>query len=134
MKVTNKKTIYSGIFILILLFSFWGCGEKSPEAWYSRGVALSALGRPDQALEAYNKAIEIKPDNHEAWYKKGWALDKLSRHEDALEAYNKAIKIKPNYDQAWFNKGVALEKLGRKKEAQKAFEKADEIKKKPKTK
>ncbi|MCP5049090.1 MAG: TIR domain-containing protein, partial [bacterium] len=32
------------------------------EAWVKKGVFLSALGRKDEAMKAFNKAIEIKPD------------------------------------------------------------------------
>ncbi len=55
MKATNKKTIFCGRFIfLFLLLSFLGYGEKSPEAWYNKGVSLSALGRKEEAIQAYN--------------------------------------------------------------------------------
>ena len=128
MKATNKKTIYGGIFILIfILFSLLGCGEKSAEDWYNNGNAHKQWGRYKEALEAFNKAIEIKP-TYFAWLYKGNALRALGCLEQAITAYNKAIEIEPDYYQAYYNKGIALEELGRKKEAQKAFEKANKIK------
>ena len=128
MKATKKKTIFCGIFILIFfLLSFLGCGEKSHESWYNKGVNLLNFGRYKEALEAFNKAIEIKPDYQEAWFYKGAALIKLGCLNEALEAYNKAIEIKPDFQFAWFIKGVTLTKVGCPNEALEAFNKAIEI-------
>jgi tetratricopeptide (TPR) repeat protein len=98
------------------------------EAWNSKGNTLAALGRPEEAIEAYEKAIQIKEGYHEAWYNKGGILGNLGRHDEALKAAEKAIEIKPDYYRAWINKGGALANLGRYKDALKAFEKAIEIK------
>jgi Flp pilus assembly protein TadD len=35
-------------------------------AWSDKGCALGRLGKRDAALEAFNKALEIAPDNREA--------------------------------------------------------------------
>ena len=53
------------------------------DAWSNKGVTLVALGRHEEALEAYNKAIDIKPGLHETWYSKGNALNALGRHDEA---------------------------------------------------
>ncbi len=81
-----------------------------------------------EALKAYDKAIEIKPDDHEAWTNKGVALVDLGRHKEALKAYDKAIEIKPDMHKAWYNKGYALDDLCRYEEAIQVYNKAIEIK------
>jgi len=37
----------------------------------ARGVCLDKLGRQDEAIEAYKKAVEVKPDNSDAYYNLG---------------------------------------------------------------
>jgi len=37
------------------------------EAWHNRGIALDNLGRDEEAIASYDRALEIKPDKHEAW-------------------------------------------------------------------
>jgi len=59
-----------------------------------RGNALYQLSRYDEALAFFDKAIEIKPDDHYAWYHRGNALYQLSRYDEALASYDKAIEIK----------------------------------------
>ena len=101
-------------------------------AMYLDFKKLKKLGRYEEALQAIDKALELKPDYSYAWNNKGIALRNLGRHEEALQAYDKALKLKPDYFDAWYNKCVAFRKLGRYKEAQIAFKKASELTMKPK--
>jgi len=93
MKASIKKTIYGGILILIfLLLSFFGCGEKSHETWLNKGVALYDLDQLDEALEAFNKAIEIKPDYTFAWYNLACLYSLKKEKYKALKYLRKAIE------------------------------------------
>jgi len=104
-----------------------GCEEDAIEL-NNKGTALVNLERYEDALEAYEKAIEIKPDYLSALNNKGTALRNLGKNEDALEAYEKAIDIKPDFFNAWINKGNTLDNLERYEDALEAFEKATKIK------
>jgi tetratricopeptide (TPR) repeat protein len=98
------------------------------EDYLKRATDFYFKEKYELAIEAYEKAMESKPNNVEAWFNKGVALGKLGRHDEALNAIEKAIELKPDYIDAWFNKGVALDKLGRHDEALKAYEKKKELK------
>ncbi len=91
------------------------------------GGELFNLSRYEDAIAAYDRAIEIKPDYDAAWNNRGNALDNLGRHEEAIAAYDKAIEIKPDKDAAWNNRGIALRNLGRYEEAISAFDNALEL-------
>lgn len=62
------------------------------DAWYNKGTALFHLGRKEEAIAAYDKTLEIKPDFHDAWNNKGTALSDLGRQEEAIAAYDKALE------------------------------------------
>ena len=51
----------------------------------------------EEAIEAYNKALSIKPDYAEAYNNMGNALKEQGKLEEAIEAYNKALSIKPDF-------------------------------------
>jgi tetratricopeptide (TPR) repeat protein len=95
---------------------------------FDLGNALYKLGRLDEAVASYDKAIEFKPDNDAAWYNRGVALHKLGRLDDAVASYDRAIEFKPDKDEAWNNRGVALRKLDRLDEAVASLERAIEFK------
>ncbi len=71
------------------------------------GFFLGKFNRLDEALKAFDKAIELKPDYADAWYNKGIVLSKLNRLDEALKAFDKAIELKPDYADAWYNKACA---------------------------
>ena len=63
--------------------------NENEKKWYNEGVGLSNLGRHEEAIEAFKKAIEINPNNAAAWYNKGVGLGNLGRYEEAIEAFKK---------------------------------------------
>ena len=64
------------------------------------GNALKEQGKLEEAIEAYNKALAIKPDYAEAYNNMGNALQEQGKLEEAIEAYNKALAIKPDNAEA----------------------------------
>ena len=63
-------------------------------------LALSKFKELDEAIEAYNKALSIKPDYADAYYNIGVVLKEQGKLEKAIEAYNKSLSIKPEYAEA----------------------------------
>ncbi len=100
---------------------------NSSKAWNNKGSALYKLNKSDEAIKAYDKAIEINPQISETWNNKGIALYELNRSDEAMKAYDKAIEINPNNSDAWYNKGLVLYKLNKQYEAMKAYDKVIEI-------
>jgi len=94
------------------------------ELHYNRGLALSNLKRPGDALTSYERAIELKPDYAEAHNNLGNALRELGRLEEALESYERALGIKLDYAEALYNRGIALGELKRPQDALESYERA----------
>ena len=92
------------------------------------GAANQGLGKPAKAIEAYSKAISIKPDYADAYNNIGNVLREYGEPAKAIEAYKKALSIKPDYAEAYSNKGVALQDLHKLEEAIEAYKKALSIK------
>lgn len=66
------------------------------DAWVSKGAALLALAKFNEALECSDKALEIDPNKADAWYLKFGANLYLKRFDEGADAYNKALKLDPN--------------------------------------
>ena len=96
-------------------------------AWINKGKALYELGRPEEAIECFDKAIELDPKDVGVWNNKGIVLDDLGKHEEAIECYDKVIELDPENVIAWDNKGFTLRKLGKHEESLKCYNKAAEL-------
>lgn len=64
--------------------------------WYNRGNALDDLGRLEEAIASYDKALEIKPDFHKAGYNKACYYALQGDIEQALENLQNAINLSPD--------------------------------------
>ena len=101
--------------------------DTNPEVWNARGNVLTDMERPEEALEAYDKALELCLEDSEidatAQNRKGNALLDLGRFEEAIECYDKAIELEPRNTSFLLNKGVVLMELDRFDEAEILFTK-----------
>ncbi len=98
------------------------------------GKQEDARGKREQAVDAYNKAIELDPSftGLEAQLYRAGVIFDLGMYNESVAAYDKLIETMPANDtqytsMAWADKGSVLEKMGRKEEALKAFDKAIEL-------
>jgi len=65
--------------------------------WYLKGNILTTnFQEHEQAIAAYNKAIQLKSDFADASMGKGEAFYRNGNYEKAREAAQEAVKIKPN--------------------------------------
>jgi tetratricopeptide (TPR) repeat protein len=87
------------------------------------------MGDLEDALKAFDKAIELDSTSAEAWKGKGDALNKSGRYDEAAKAYDKAIEAAEPFGllfkaTLWNSKGLALQALGSSSEANAAFTEA----------
>ena len=91
------------------------------------GVALCSQGKLQEAVQVYDRAIQLNPDYAEAHSNLGVALQELGKLEDAEASYRKAIALKPDYADAHSNLGVTLQELGKLEGALVQYKKSFEL-------
>ena len=100
----------------------------SAMAYNKKGIALMYLegNNEAEAVECFDKALEIDFNLASAWMHKGNALDYLGRHKEALACYDKALEIDPNYLAllVWTNRGLCHHHMGKHEEAIACYDKA----------
>ena len=79
-------------------------------------------GKLDEAIEAFDKALSLKPDYSDAYYNMGNALHNQGKLDEAIEAYNKALFLKPNYAEAHQNLSFSLLNVGQLKKGLEEYE------------
>ena len=51
-----------------------------------------------QAIQSFDKALAIDPNDKYALHGKGNALDRLGNYAEAIQYYDKALEIDPDYE------------------------------------
>ncbi len=92
------------------------------------GIVLQELGKLEDAVASYQKALTIKPNIAEAHNNLGLVLFELGRPEEAIANYRKALTIMPDLVESHYNLGNVLWKLGRLDKAQASYHEALRLK------
>ena len=93
------------------------CTSDNFIAYNNLGNALLKMGRADEAMVHYQKALEIKPGFAEAHNNLGNVMLKMGRVDEAIAHCQRALQINPDFAGAHNNLGNALLQKGRVDEA-----------------
>lgn len=76
------------------------------------GITYRLIGKPSIAIEYYNRAIELGPEDiWNDFVNKGNALSDMEKYDEALAEYEKATSIMPSSPDIHYNKGIVFERL-----------------------
>lgn len=96
--------------------------EQAPEYWLKLGVQLVKEKHLEEALAAFERAIQFGPVSASAYQQKAEVLKSLRRLEEALRAYDQALQRDPHLAAAFFGKADVLRSLSRPEEALQAYQ------------
>lgn len=85
--------------------------------WFAHATALQGVGRRDEALTSYQRAIDLKPDYTEALINSGVLLRELLQHAAALERFQRVLALQPANETALANCATLLTEFRRTEEA-----------------
>ena len=91
--------------------------NPSPAAYYQLGLACAAEGNQVDAVQSYEKALEIDPDYAPATFRLGYAYVLAGDADAAIGHYNRLAEHSPLYPNALVNLGVLYEDTGQLKKA-----------------
>ena len=94
---------------------------------YKKANEHFMLGEYNQAIEIYDKILEISPTNKKTSLMKGIALSNLERHKNSILEFYNVNQQDPQNITALIGLGVGFGNLGENKQALTYFEKAYEI-------
>jgi len=136
--VGRGKRFIQGAPCLILLISFGGLSwaqcamyadvdtlwsttlARNPDSWMAHnniGISLARQGHTQEAIDHFNRALELNPHHDEADYNLANALLRLNREDEAIPHYEAALIINPRNTRAHFNLAAVLAHKGRAEEA-----------------
>ena len=87
--------------------------SREADHWFQRGLDLEETGAPiDQAIAAYQKALELNPAAAGALVNIGTIEYRRGRFKEAERYYKQAVEADPKYALARFNLGNLYDELG----------------------
>ena len=105
-------------FCILSIFIYWDWFGKQ----YDKALGMYYVYKGDKAfrhvklqdaIENYNKGLQLYPEHSKAWYNLGNIYVVYEDYYSAADSYEKSIEYKKNFTQAKMNLGIVLaEKLG----------------------
>ena len=92
-----------------------------------RGVAKWRMNQTKEAIEDFNKSIQLAPENATVYNNRGNALMDLGHPDEAVKDFDRAIALSANYGAAYNNRGNARVALNQYDPAFQDFRKAVEL-------
>jgi tetratricopeptide (TPR) repeat protein len=80
-------------------------------------VTLSAMNRPQEALDELKEACRVAPQDAESHYKLALAYNEVGNLKEAAAELSATAKLDPRHAGAWYNLGLAQNALGQTEEA-----------------
>jgi tetratricopeptide (TPR) repeat protein len=100
--------------------------DPKPDYLSNLGISLKQSGRLDEALQVFDKAIQLKPDDPQAWLRLANVLVGLGRKAEALLTYQRVLQLDPRQWDAAYQCGLLLHEAERFEEALSCFTRCDE--------
>jgi tetratricopeptide (TPR) repeat protein len=101
--------------------------DPRPDYLATLGATLSQQGRYEEALKAFDKAVQLKPEDATLWKQLGDALLQLQRYDHALLSFQHVLKLDPRHQDAAYKSGVLLNHVRRFEEAVACLDVCDDV-------
>ncbi|MGD1698722.1 tetratricopeptide repeat protein [Dapis sp. BLCC M229] len=100
------------------------CRQQGADALHHRGLIKLQKRDNTGALEDYNLAILLEPNNHQFYHNRGIAIAQMGNLKEAIENFQKALELDPKDLQTYHNLGAVYVELGEFNQAIELFSQA----------
>src|SRR5262249_41774175 len=97
-----------------------------PLAYCNRGLAKTELGRYDEALADYTKAIEQDPKPKYCYFSRGTLYLAMGEYQKAIDDFSKQLEFRTDA-MTYSRRGEAYEALGELQKALSDFQSAEQL-------
>lgn len=113
---TAVGVVATGLVGLIVIFGlFQALNRPDPikaEAALKTGLERLEAGDQEGAIKAFNRSIQLSPDNGDAFRKRANAYYDMQDYDQAIADYTQAIKLDPTNSDTYFNRSLTYHQMG----------------------
>jgi tetratricopeptide (TPR) repeat protein len=104
-----KQAPYAVLALLfLLLLPEWSAAQtaRTVMSAIDQGIKHSQAGRYDQALQAFDQALKLKPNDPALITYKATVYYAKGNNAQALQMCEQALKLDPNFSRAYYQRGM----------------------------
>jgi tetratricopeptide (TPR) repeat protein len=105
-----KRVAYFPLVLLFLLLLPGWSAAQNVQGYVDQGMQASQAGRYDQALQAFDQALKLKPNDPALITYKATVYYAKGNNPQALQLCEQVIKLNPNFGRAYYQRGMIYEK------------------------
>jgi tetratricopeptide (TPR) repeat protein len=105
-----KRATYVPLVLLFLLLLPGASAAQNVQGYIDQGMQASQAGRYDQALQAFDQALKLKPNDPALISYKATVYYAKGNNAQALQLCEQIIKQNPSFGRAYYQRAMILEK------------------------
>lgn len=127
LSVQRLKTFSNPVFVWFEAASVYEAGLRGVDVlsgyriYYNLGTELKLMGASEVSLKAFNRALELKPDDGYVLNNRGSLYMQMKMYVPAQHDYERAVQLLPHKFEAWNGLANSLKAQGKGVEAERAW-------------
>lgn len=105
-----KRMAYLPLALLFLLLLPGLSAAQDVQGYIDQGMQASQAGRYDQAIQAFDQALKLKPNDPAIITYKATVYYAKGNNAQALQLCEQVIQQNPNFGRAYYQRAMILEK------------------------
>ncbi|MBM4302495.1 MAG: tetratricopeptide repeat protein [Deltaproteobacteria bacterium] len=101
-----KRVAYLPLVLLFLLLLPGWSAAQNVQSFIDQGIKHSQAGQYDQALQAFDQALKLKPNDPALITYKGTVYYAKGNNAQAMQMCEQALKLNPNFGRAYYQRGM----------------------------
>ena len=101
-----KRMAYLPLALLFLFLLPGLSAAQDVQSSIDQGIKHSQAGRYDQALQAFDQALKLKPNDPALITFKGIVYYARGQNDRAMKEFEVAIKLNPSFARAYYQRGM----------------------------
>ena len=122
-----KRVPIAVLVLLSLLLLPQGSSAQNVQSYIDQGIQASQAGRYDQALQAFDQALKLKPNDPALITYKATVYYAKGNNAQAMQLCEQALKLNPNFARAYNQRGMIYQSQEKYREALPDLQKAKSL-------